>query len=430
MNKIKTILIAGIFFMTIDQIKAESKSIGEVCFETKTKKTAFKMVIDADSKMKIEKSSEFSNLFNNEKGSFSLKFRFLENLTASQEIKIYNLVKSKYMDFYIRQRHTGIEFYMVSSWYWGRLTFPYITNKWYRMDFVWDKKNSDISVFIDGLLQGRPSPDRHWRKPPIEDGNWLIGDKNIMIDKVIFRDHPLTSKNIENEFAKSGLTRYKGEGAQYDLGKFKFPSKTKLIYSNDFSGNQPLKDFIQDGKNTMSIVNDRLHVENTGNKQIVFWLNKIIPESYIVQWEIHPLTDDSTALIFLSTKGTDGKDIFSDKLKKRDGNAYGQYIQGDLRLYGISYFFQKRGTINLRRNPGFRLLKLAVDNFPIQKKYTFTLLKDKKRITLVRGDEIIMEYKLTDEDDKWTQPGNIGWRQMSFTKKMEYDNIKIWELKR
>jgi hypothetical protein len=219
------------------------------------------------------------------------------------------------------------------------------------------------------------------------------------------------------------------------------------LYATGFDKEEALADWKLEGGQRMSIVGGKFVLESknegepaTNVNHLVCWLTKEIPSDFLLEFSLRPRTrKDGLNIVFFNARGIHAESIFDPALKPRDG-TFTQYHSGDLQNYHISYWASSlengpRSDANLRKNPGFKLVaqgKDLVTGAPEDTFQTIRLYKSGGRIRLIVNDVVSVAF---DDDGKTNGPvlnqsGWIGLRQMGRTVRCEYDDLKIFPLKR
>lgn len=140
---------------------------------------------------------------------------------------------------------------------------------------------------------------------------------------------------------------------------------------------------------------------------IVCWNKKIeTDENYIIEYDFKPLSPIGLGMVFFSAKGKNGEDILNNKLVSRDG-VFERYTKGDINCYHISYWANNetqgiRKYCNLRKNSGFYFLAKAKDptvkNLDYSKKvfdfkkYNIRIVKMGSRISFYVDGQLIIDF--------------------------------------
>jgi len=206
------------------------------------------------------------------------------------------------------------------------------------------------------------------------------------------------------------------------------------VYQTTFDDASALKDWRLEGGKRMSIAGGKLVLESEpGNRDnhLVCWLTREMPADFLLEFTMRPMNrQDGLAIVFFNTRGIHGENIFDPALKPRDG-VFRQYHSSDLNGYHISYWAGERGTANIRKNAGFKLVATGPDRIRDAPAEAFQVVRIYKRggtIRLMVDDVVSVGW---DDDGKtngpvWTHRGWIGLRQMGHTVRCEYDYLKVY----
>jgi len=209
------------------------------------------------------------------------------------------------------------------------------------------------------------------------------------------------------------------------------------VYQTSFEDPSALSDWKLEGGSSMSIREGKLVLESEAGRDqnhLVCWLTKEMPADFLLEFTLKP--QDRTVglnIVFFSTRGLGGKNIFDPSLKPREG-VFKQYHSSDLNGYHISYWAGERGFANVRKNAGFKHVASGPDLMRDAPADSFQKIRVYKRggtIRLTVDDIISVAF---DDDGKthgpvWNHPGWIGLRQMGRTVRCEYDYLKVYPLK-
>jgi hypothetical protein len=214
------------------------------------------------------------------------------------------------------------------------------------------------------------------------------------------------------------------------------------IYATDFDSVDALKDWRLEGGHDMRVEGGKLILTSAlgGEKpaaddnHLVCWLTRDAPADFLVEFQVCPEhRDRGLNIIFFNARGLRGESIFDPALAPRHG-LFRQYHSGDLNNYHISYWASDRGTVNVRKNAGFRLVATGRDLVGAAPAGTFQTIRLYKRggiIRLMVDDVVSVAF---DDDGKthgpvWSHSGWIGLRQMAHTERCAYEYFKMFPLK-
>jgi hypothetical protein len=208
-------------------------------------------------------------------------------------------------------------------------------------------------------------------------------------------------------------------------------------YQTSFDDASVLRDWKLEGGKRVSIEGGKLVLESEPEKRdnhLVCWLTKEMPTDFVLEFTVRPQNrQEGLNIIFFSTRGAGGKDIFDPTLAPRTG-VFRQYHSSDLNGYHISYWAGARGTANVRKNAGFALVATGPDRIIDAAPNAFQVVRVYKRggtIRLMVDDIISVAW---DDDGRthgpvWNHRGWIGLRQMGHTVRCEYDDLKVFPCK-
>ncbi|PXY01694.1 DUF1961 domain-containing protein [Marinifilum breve] len=161
---------------------------------------------------------------------------------------------------------------------------------------------------------------------------------------------------------------------------------------------------------------------------LVYWNKIITPENYVIEFDFQSPIPFPLHMIMFSATGTKGENVFHPSLKKRCGVA-AQYTKGDIYNYRISFLAPKRGTANMRKCPGRRLVTkgpdLTLKN--LTGKHHMKVIKWKDQIEFRIDGQLIFQYH-DKESDAALGAGQTAIRLM-VPARGYYDNYQIFELK-
>lgn len=218
--------------------------------------------------------------------------------------------------------------------------------------------------------------------------------------------------------------------------------KGKLLYHNPLQDAADIKDFILEGKARITCADGSMEMANElpgeqGQKaNFVLWCPELIQDSCVIEWEFMPVTDVGLCILFFSSMGRKGEDLFSSSLSPRTGE-YPQYHSGDINAFHVSYFRRKEPderafhTCNLRKSHGFHLVAQGADPIPgaadAHEFYRLRIVKATDFVTFAVNDLPIFTY----QDDGVTYgrrlgAGHIGFRQLA-PLTARYRNLSVYE---
>lgn len=210
------------------------------------------------------------------------------------------------------------------------------------------------------------------------------------------------------------------------------------VYQTGFDDQSVLKEWRLEGGKRVSVAQGKLVLESEPGQRdnhLVCWLTKEMPAEYLLEFTVRPQNrKEGLNIVFFSTRGARGENIFDPALKPRNG-VFKQYHSSDLNGYHISYWAGDRGTANVRKNTGFKLVATGPDRVRDAPADVFQVVRIYQRggtIRLMVDDLISVAF---DDDARahgpvWNHGGWIGLRQMGHTVRCEYDSLKVYPVKR
>lgn len=222
----------------------------------------------------------------------------------------------------------------------------------------------------------------------------------------------------------------------YSLAEASSYDDHKLLYESTLATQEQVNDWVMEGPGKVTFNKGWMRMFSPGiQMHHVFWCPQHFPGSFIAEWEIQNLNPRSGLLIvFFAAQGLENKGIFEPALGSRDG-TFAQYTKGDIKSYHISYYANSltrpnRGTLHLRKNPGFHLV--AQSRSPLQPDsesiHRIRLEKNRTRIKFYIDDREVLDW--TDSGKMFgpaLSEGRIGFRQMRSTD-FQYRNFRVYAI--
>ena len=228
-------------------------------------------------------------------------------------------------------------------------------------------------------------------------------------------------------------------------------SGSELLYENTFSKGkeaaeaEAARDWVLEGGGIAQWADGYLrlrakhYTENRSKIEtdhFVYWLKRDFPADVAVEWDFRfpdwKISPNGLAIIFLCAQGVHGEDLFDPKLAKRDG-VFERYHSGDIRCYHLSYFAGRRGSANVRKNPGFHLVAsgddLVARGGP-EKWHHLRLTRFGPTLELTVDGQRSIKWN---DDGKAFGPlhagGHVGLRQQNDLLYGDYANLRVYGLK-
>jgi len=321
-------------------------------------------------------------------------------------------------------------------------------DQWYHLALRYDAPKGTWRLILNGVLQPEPwffGPFRFRNLTKRVELNGLMRSDSgrgeparVALGPVAWRAGAAEPEEILAELkAVKGwkIPPNRGEGVLEKVESFDGEALGgRVLYENAFDEPLAKDEWVLEGSTARVQVKDgRLHIHNT--KDCVLWLKRKLPRDFVAAWDVQPGQIDGLTIVFFSAMGADGRDLFDPALARRDG-GFNQYIRGDIRCYHCSYYAGRRGSANMRKNPGFYMVGMGPDLVGSRMMAGET---GPFRVVLVRRGgrmECAIDGKrflLFEDDGKTYGPihggGYFGLRQMFHSRRVAYDNLVIREVR-
>lgn len=162
---------------------------------------------------------------------------------------------------------------------------------------------------------------------------------------------------------------------------------------------------------------------------IVLWNRYKTPENYIVEFDLKIESPLGLFILFFSSDGLNGQDLFSPQQKSRNG-IFSQYVRGDISSYHISSYTPHRGTANVRKNPGAHLISSHQDLHSLSPDQIirYRLIKYGNRFQYYLNQQLQVDHIDLGDHAPALEGGYVGLRLMA-SAKAQFKNFKLLELK-
>ena len=213
-------------------------------------------------------------------------------------------------------------------------------------------------------------------------------------------------------------------------------TKESLVYKNNFSSKDDLNKWVLEGDAEVIIKDKWLEMFSPNEKSHhVFWCPKVLPSSFMAEWEMQNLNIDAgLCIVFFSAKGINGLDVMDPSQQKRFG-VFKQYTKSDLNNYHISYYTNNpkkpnRPFAHLRKNKGFITVQYGEKGIDAKSTaiHKIRLIKKENHISMSIDNREIINWK--DDGLKYGEHyrgGKFAFRQMQWSH-FRYRNFKIWSI--
>ncbi len=405
----------------------------------------------------------------------TISFWFTPESLLRDQVHKYHVLRSDALDFWIDVRGGSVLFLLHINeamagkqpdgsdpkLFWMASEFKHFNKgQRYHAAWTWDCENGERNGFYlngvrhtKGSVYSYPGQIRPAEKPITME---VISD-GLRIDGFKVHDHALSEKELRRRFLETGEKDYTNEGIHFS-GKRFVPKDVKWdtpVYESSFEDPSEERHWSLEGGDHMNIKDGHLELWTTSPKafdkrgkriefdeeseepkasHLVCWLKKEIPADFLLEFTIRPRDPmEGLGIVFFAARGVNGESIFDDGLQERTGR-FSQYINGDINNYHVSYWAGGRGSANMRKNAGFRLVSIGKDlvaDFGPPEFKTVRVYKRGGQIRVIVNDVVSVEFD--DPEDAygkpWTHSGWIGLRHMAHAGYAEYGHIKVWPLK-
>jgi hypothetical protein len=208
----------------------------------------------------------------------------------------------------------------------------------------------------------------------------------------------------------------------------------RTLYQTKMDSADSMKGWVMEGPGKVEFADGWMTMNSPDHKgHFVYWCPVEFPESFVAEWDAQCLdTQLGLCIVFFSTTGPQGQDLFDPKLPARTG-LFPQYTMG-LSCYHISYYANtpdepNRATANMRKNPGSHIVAQGPPAIPADSTavHHVRLVKDGAHVTMAVDGKVSIDWT----DDGKLGPvygaGRIALRQMQWTT-FRYRNFKVTAL--
>lgn len=310
---------------------------------------------------------------------------------------------------------------------------------WHHFALSWSRPDNEINAFLDGTPYYVPGE----KTAPL---NLLTGRELVLhlnafaLADVRVSPNPLTAKALSQLLpmaSRGHMDRLLGATVLGLLSAEGMRGKT--LYACKFATAADTVGWVLEGPGAIAYQDGWMQMKSqrpTGPEgHFVYWCPEVFPDSFVAEWEFELLEEKGLCILFFAACGKDGLDLFDSRLAPRAG-IFGQYTQGDIDCYHISYFANNPGeprqVANLRKNRGFYLVAngpVGVATFHPGEVHRALLIKDGAHIRMAVDGRLIIDYL---DDGQRAGPayteGRIGFRQMQSTS-AHYRNFRVSALK-
>jgi len=158
---------------------------------------------------------------------------------------------------------------------------------------------------------------------------------------------------------------------------------------------------------------------------IQYWNKNVHPENFLIRIKFQAASVHPLHMVTFCARGKNGENVLDSKLEPRYGLA-AQYMYGDIQNYRISYWGGERGTTNMRKAPGRKLVTSEKEVVPLEaleREVQLEVFRWKGRVIFKCDGEILVDWS----DKEPFGDGFFSLRLMA-TAKGWYDDYEVYEL--
>jgi hypothetical protein len=327
---------------------------------------------------------------------------------------------------------------------------PLHEREWYQLVLTWDKPESSLRVYVNGILCATTSYPFKADQPKRD---LYLGNTAMVFSGLELHDRVLSATDIQRGYETSSAPA--NEHINEDLRQlFTVQPKPRVDWSpdaawalrfdktltgkDDFAGweqqgclEEPYRiralEFTPEG--LLIQTPDEVHVES----RVYFWSPQIFEGDLAVEYEFRPEQDTGLALLVVQASGMQREDFLTDHPKRTTG-AMGTIIADRVKNYHWEYFRKSvdvrcdLGTNVIMKNPWWRPMQLTTT--PPLKVGAWHKLLFVQEGGHLRG-AIDGEWVIDVIDDPYINngpvlnSGRIGLRMM-YASRLRFRNLKVW----
>ena len=311
--------------------------------------------------------------------------------------------------------------------------------QWLHLVYSWDAAEGVYEAYANGTPLKLPGT----KLPPWEMGSareLLLHLTRMAVAELRVFDAPLTQDDVEALVPSAYRGSLDGLIGARERGALDPDAlRGETLYENALASAEQVEDWVMEGPAELSFEDGWMRMASKlpdgPMGHIVHWCPEDFPESYVIEWDIQPLSEAGLCIVFFAARAVNGEDIFNPDLAPRDG-TFSHYTVGDVNSYHCSYYANTPGapgrvTANLRKNSGFYLVDNGPPGIPPGSRgvHHVTVVKRGPDVDLgVDGRRIIHFH---DDDKTYGRVlggGKVGLRQMQWMA-ARYRNFRVSEVR-
>lgn len=332
--------------------------------------------------------------------------------------------------------------------------------RWYHLAIAWDASAGAVDLYLNGLHQ-----ENSLRKPwqaqsqagPLQlDGDF--GDLHIELAHLETFGRMLLADEIAALSAAVDSPALEDEGRTYPSGSLDLVGlEIECVYEADFhkplsvieedalfEGDRRVRqpagfDWVLEGSGRAFTKDGHLHlVGEEKSSNLDLWCTQPLPADFLLEFDFTPGDPNSgLCIIWFCATGPEGQSVFAPSMPKRQA-VWPRYHTGQLQCYHTSFWAIEpwnslpRGTSNLRKNPGHRLVSIGRDNIAGQGPgpHRVRLMRMGNRIQLETNGKLSVQWEDGGEYGPPWPGGYFALHHMYHTGSASYSNLKAYRLTR
>ena len=328
----------------------------------------------------------------------------------------------------------------------------------YHLAIAWDASAGVVDLYLNGLHQEN-SLREPWRcqspAGPLQLGG-SSGDLNFELANVETFGRKLSADEVAGLSAAVDSSALGAEGRTYPPGSLDLAGlETECVYEADFhkpasmieeqalfKGDRRIRqpdgyDWVLEGPGRVFTEDGRLHIVGEDKTSgLDLWCTQPLPADFLLEFDFTPGDPKSgLCIIWFCATGPEGQSIFGADMPRRAG-VWPRYHSGSLQCYHTSFWAIEpwnrlpRGTSNMRKNPGHRLVSIGRDNIAGQGPgpHRVRLMRMGNRIQLETNGKLSVEWEDSGEYGPAWPGGYFALHHMHHTGSASYSNLKAYRL--
>ena len=332
-------------------------------------------------------------------------------------------------------------------------------DQWYHLAIVWDARAGTVQLYLNGRYQensGRAAWRPAGQAGPMSLGG-AAGDLEIAVSEVEAYDEALEADEVAAlsgigacpPLAREGKTVPAGsldlQGRELEcIWQPQFGRPLNVIREDElFEGDRRSRepegfDWVLEGAGQVYTKGGRLYIVRPDESTDVdLWSTHPLPADFLLEFDFFPGDPEcGLVIIWFCATGPEGQSVFALDMPKRQ-TVWQRYHSGALRCYHTSFWATEpwnrlcRGTSNLRKNPGHRLVAIGNDNIAGRGPgpHRVRLCRIGTKIQLETNGKLAVVWDDDGEYGPAWPGGYFALHQMFHTGSASYADMKAYRIK-